>query len=582
MGGQGGEGSPSSAGSGQGGSATDPVAAPGPVTFACDTAARFESPPMRRLTKRQYENTVTDLVARLMGDAGAESVLGEVQASFNAIPDDRRKQLPEDLHGSYRRLDQDVAQEHVEGWYTVAVSLGTAMTTPERLGQVVGSCATDADTGNDAACLDDFITRLGEIAFRRPLSIEEAEQLRAFYEPSTGVDPLGFADVIAGTLSLPQFLYLVEHGADDAPADAPVIDLSAFELASRLSYHFWDSMPDVELYESARTGALLELEEYQRQLQRLFEDPRTRETVRSFARDWLKLDDLEDLTKNLDAPIFQGFAGENLPSEGLREAMIEEVVDLVDYFTWVDPQGIETILTTDLSFARSPELAAIYGVEPWDGASPPPSFPAGERPGVLTRAAFLATGTAMTRPIMRGVFMRRNVLCDSIPPPPDNAAANAPELSETLSTRQVVEALTESPGTPCASCHGLFINPLGFAFEGFDALGRVRHQQTLFAEDGSVLTNVPIDTTTTPQINVGDEAPSNGPGDLMSLAIESGKAQACVSRHYFRFTFGRWEDVDADGCILEGIRTSLTDSGNLAQMLKDVAATDAFRQRTFD
>jgi hypothetical protein len=68
----------------------------------------------------------------------------------------------------------------------------------------------------------------------------------------------------------------------------------------------------------------------------------------------------------------------------------------------------------------------------------------------------------------------------------------------------------------------------------------------------------------------------------MRLALESGKAHACIARHYFRFTFGRWEDLDSDGCVLESVRTSLTESGNMAQMLKDVAATDAFRQRSFD
>jgi hypothetical protein len=262
--------------------------------------------------------------------------------------------------------------------------------------------------------------------------------------------------------------------------------------------------------------------------------------------------------------------------------MIDEVLDLIDYYTWTDPVGLSEILTTDHVFARTDDLAELYGVPVWDGTSTPPALPAGERPGALTRAAFLATGTAMTRPIMRGVFVRTNILCDELPPPPDNAAANPPELSNTLSTRQVVEALTQAEGTACAACHATRINPIGFAFERYDALGRVRFEQTLFDGNGSVTGSVPVDTTTTPQIVSRDETPSSGPADLMRLIVDSGKAHACLARHYFRFTFGRWESVKADGCVLETLRTSLTESGNVAQMLKDVAATEAFRQRTFD
>jgi hypothetical protein len=553
-----------------------------PVEFACETGAEFVTPPMRRLTKRQYENTIGDLVERAVGASDRDAILGTVQPLIDDVPEDVRRQLAEDLHGSYRRLDQDVTQAHVEAWYAVATAVGSSLTGPQRLETVVGSCATDSDTANDESCIDDFIERFGALAFRRPLTPTEVAEQRAYYAPSVGIDPIGFADLIAGILSAPQFLYLIEHGGTEISDSPGTFQLDAFELASRLSYHFWETMPDAELFDSARTDALLQLDEYQRQLDRLFTDPRTRTTLREFSRDWLKLDDLANLTKNVEAPLYQAFAGSNLPSDSLRDHMIDEVLDLIDYYTWTDPVGLSEILTTDRAFARTDDLAELYGVPIWDGTSTPPAFPAGERPGVLTRAAFLATGTAMTRPIMRGVFVRTNVLCDEIPPPPDNAAANQPELSDTLSTRQVVEALTQTEGTPCAACHATRINPIGFAFELYDALGRTRNEQTLFDANGSITGRVPIDTSTTPQIVSRDQTPSSGPADLMRLIVDSGKAHACLARHYFRFSFGRWESVKADGCVLEAIRTSLTESGNVAQMLKDVAATDAFRQRTFD
>src|SRR5690606_14085234 len=146
------------------------------------------------------------------------------------------------------------------------------------------------------------------------------------------------------------------------------------------------------------SGELVEDGTYEGEVERLFEDSRTHETLREFFLEWMKLEDLPALHENNSAPIFQSFAGEDLPSAGLRDAMMEEVVDLLDYYTWQQPGGIEQVFTTNYSFARTAELARIYGIEPWDGESEPPMLD-GSRPGLLTRAAFLSTGTANTRPV---------------------------------------------------------------------------------------------------------------------------------------------------------------------------------------
>src|SRR5690606_1492281 len=153
------------------------------------------------------------------------------------------------------------------------------------------------------------------------------------------------------------------------------------------------------------------------------------------------------------------------------------------------------------------------------------------------------TGTANTRPIMKGLFIRRTVLCDKIPPPPENVMADPPELSAEFSTRQVVEAITEGEGTGCASCHVNYMNPLGFATEGFDSLGRARTVQQLFDAQGEPNGTAALDTTSIPQVIPADMTPSEGPSDLMTLLVDSGKPTACAVRHYFRFSFGRFEGV---------------------------------------
>ncbi len=115
----------------------------------------------------QLQNTVHDLLSVRAPDV-AESVLEEVADALDGLPKDRREPLPQDIHGSYRRLDQSMQQLHVDAIYALGVKLGKALTTTDRLGEVVGGCATDEDADNDDACLDDFVTAFGERALRAP------------------------------------------------------------------------------------------------------------------------------------------------------------------------------------------------------------------------------------------------------------------------------------------------------------------------------------------------------------------------------------------------------------------------------
>ncbi|HTU57872.1 MAG TPA: DUF1588 domain-containing protein, partial [Polyangiales bacterium] len=299
-----------------------------------------------------------------------------------------------------------------------------------------------------------------------------------------------------------------------------------------------------------------------------------------FYADWLKVEDLPALGQS-DDPLYCAFAQPTAVTPQLRQDMIADVLDMLSYYTWTQPAGLGDLFTSPMSFARSTELAAIYGSAPWDGVSTPPLTPQGERAGLLTRVLFLANGSANTRPIMKGVFIRRRLLCDDVPPPPTGVSAVPPELRPDMTTRQVVEALTEQPESQCAICHATSINPLGFATEGFDALGRFRTQQRLFAADGTLAGSLPVDTHVVPQVVAGDAQRATGPAELAELLLESGKLEMCFARNYFRFTFGRWEDDARDACVIERLRARLVETDSLEQMLREVALTPAFRQRSF-
>ena len=149
-------------------------------------------------------------------------------------------------------------------------------------------------------------------------------------------------------------------------------------------------------------------------------------------------------------------------------------------------------------------------------------------------------------------------------------------------TRQVVEALTEAPGTPCAACHTTLINPLGFATENFDALGRVRSQQRFFNEMGMVVGQAPVSTRTIPLVSVDDTRESTDAVTLTRMLVESNRLQTCFARQYFRFTFGRLEERDGrDNCALKRMTDAALAGRPLAEVLRVVAMDPAFRTRSF-
>lgn len=558
-----------------------PVIASGEVRFVCDDNARGEPAELRRLSMTQYRNTVLDLTRWALGDPLEADTIVRL-AGLDSVPSDRREPTVQDPHGSYRRLDQAIDQTHVDETYRVATTLAGMLTTESRLGRVVGACAIDADVTNDESCVSRFVAKFGKRALRRPLDTADESFYRAVYGTDPTANPAAYADVIAVMLSAPEFLYFVEHGEAEVPGQPGRFELSPYELASRLSYHFWQTLPDDELWQTAQDASLLQPVVLAHQIERLIADPRTRATMAELFADFLKLEDLPALDGHGQDPLFAAFAGRDLPGPELRQHVIDDALDMLSYYTWTAPSGLEELFTSELSFARSEDLARIYGAAPWDGNSAPPALPAGQRTGLLTRAWFLAGASANTRPIMRGVFVRRQLLCDEIPPPPANVAAVPPALRSDRTTRQVVEELTQQPGTACTSCHTTMINPLGFAFEGFDALGRVRSEQSLFRNDGTRAGALPIDTTSVPRVTLSDPTPSTGPADVSRLMLQSGKLEACLARNYFRFTFGRYEDLSRDGCALERLRVRLVESGRIRDMLEEAALLPEWRQRRFE
>jgi hypothetical protein len=538
-----------------------------------------EELPLRRLSAVQFQNTLRDVLTRSLGATEANAVLrdGSVAGLLQSYPRDLLVAIPGESHGGFLRMDQGVQQRHIDISYSLGLRVGEVLgaNTPRR-GLLLGTCATDASTANDETCLTGFISRFGRLALRRPLDADDV----AFYRAAVSeppVSPLAVQKVVALMLTAPELLYFVEHG--QAEADGTASRLTAHELAARLSYHFWQTMPDEALDAAADSGALLTEDGYRQQVERLVADPRAHRAMGEFFSQWFRLDDLEEFNTRVGDPVFDAFRGSFTPTGDTREHINSEVADLV---TWLAAHegSLQDVLTDRHAFARTADLAALYGVPQWDGVSEPPTFAEPQRSGLLTRVAFLATGSANTRPIIKGYRIRNALLCQRIPPPPAEAMMTRVDLSPELTTREVVERLTESQGS-CPSCHRTLLNPLGFVTENFDALGRFRSTQRLFDTQGQQVGERTVRTETVPAVTPGDTRSVSSAADVTQLILDSGQYEDCFARQYFRYTFARVESDQTDAPVLEALGAAARGRQSLRAVLASVALRPEFQRKDF-
>lgn len=559
-------------GSAGGGTTLPPARVP---QFTCDAALVAPELPLRRLSAAEVRHAVQQVVGRAAPTSGA-AVLTALEPVFTAWPADQLLAAPGEGRGGYLQQDQAVQQAHADALYELGGKLGALFTSSTaRRTEVFGACATDTSTANDATCLDDFIRSFGARVLRRPMTADDVSFLR---QPAatTPVDPAALADVVALILNSPEFFYAVEHGQ---PTAAAVADLGPYELANRLAFHFWQTPPDDALLAAAASGALLTEAGYRAQVERLSADARSAAALDDFFGHWLRLDATPELDTFNGTPQFAAFAGADLPTASTRAAVIADVLESARHQV-AQGGSISDLLKDRHSYAKDAVLARLYGAAPWDGTSPAPEFGSPTRPGLVARAAFLVTGAAKTRPIHKGAFLRNALLCQVLPAPPASVNTTPPSPSATATTREAAETLTQTAGTSCAGCHKALINPLGFATEGFDGLGRARTEETIYDTDGKVLAKRAVNTASVPGVLAGDPTPSTGAGDLTRLLDDSGKVHSCVARQLFRFTASRLE-TPADGCALSRLEALALQNQPLLALWRETAMLPSFKQRRF-
>ena len=529
--------------------------------------------PLMKLSTFQYRNTVRDL----LNASGLSAVATEVAPMLAAIPDDSTV--------AFRGLDSRISTDHIQGYFNVATAVADGATkTSQRLTSLAGSCAGTSPLA--ASCLDAFLASFGKRAFRRPLAADEIAEMK---DVATGTSPApanateAIRNVVVMLLMSPRFANHLELAGTPISGRDDYLALDPYEIASRLSYTFWQTLPDDALLAAAGDGSLATDAGFNTQLDRVFADPRTRDTIWQFWNEWMRFESFTGFSS--DRPGFMALAaGENVGVAGHDHwgDMVKEVRDLTDLYTWTQSGTFADLMTSDLSVTKSADLAHLYGVAAWSGSGDYPRFTDGSRRGILQRAALLADNLETTNPFHRGALIRRSILCDNLPRPDANSlppgSLDPPPVSTALTTRQRFAAKVEGNGL-CETCHASFSN-LGYVMEAYDALGRFRTMEKVFDEQtGALLATLPIDTTAVPQVILGDMRAVNGPAELNQRLIESGKVEACLSANYFRYALRRDPTRDsADACAYEAMRGGLTSGGALAAAFRGIGASTSFRQ----
>lgn len=521
------------------------------LTAACSSSPRQnpvpeeDAPP--ELTEVEYAPSTPRL--RRLTDAQYREILARVFGPDLVLPSKLEPDVRIDGFYSIGAAQTTISPRGVELYEEAAFNVAEQVFMDADRRKALMPCAPKAS--DDADCARQVIASLGKTLWRHSLTDAELQRLVTIFEKAHVVykdfhKSLTFS--VAGLLQSPKFLYRIEQ-RDKTQVD----DMT---LATRLSFFFWNSTPDDELINAAERGDLSDPVLLEAQVDRMIKDDRIRQGVSAFFTELYRLDELDDLVK---APeIFPHMSADVAPSA--REETLRMVTHLV-----VDERGdYRDVLTTRRTFLNR-KLAAIYNVPaPAREGFAMTTLPKdGPRAGLLGQVSFLAGNShpVSTSVTLRGMFVRKVLLCQEIPPPPADVdtsipepSADAPTLRERLKTHLEVES--------CASCHRI-TDPIGLGLERFDGLGRYRQKEN----------GVAIDTS--------GELDGMAFKDAAQLGRKIGEHPMfgqCMVRQLMRYGLGQ-KEKSGQLSMIQALDTRFALSGyDTLSLMKDVALSPVFRR----
>jgi hypothetical protein len=483
----------------------------------------------QRLTDRQFVNITSDVFGV---DVSTEIATLPLDPKVEGFRNAAVALLPSDLR--------------IEGYSSLAAQVAGKIDWGKQLG---GGCAELTDK-----CQHDFVAGVGRRLFRRPLNDVQIARFSALFgvvkQQGDGF-PVAAGLVANAMLQSPEFLYRLEK------AGGKVDD---FELATRLSFLIWNSAPDDALLDAAAGAQLGTAAAVHTQVTRMLADPRAHRALRDYVDDWLDAERL--LRTSRDPDRFPQFTG------ALASEMRDEIHRLFEKVVWQDDADMTNVLRADRTMI-TPALAALYGVPAGMGTGLAEQNLAGNpnrqgllsQPGILTLTSVGGAGSSI---VDRGAFVLRNLLCIPIPEPPSNVP-ELPAAAKGLSERNRLAQHRSDPA--CGTCHNQ-IDPLGLAFETYDAIGRFQTMD----ESGNALTGAGT-------LKVGDqEVPYSNMREFVAALSRSPALASCMVRKVAQYAFAR-PLGSADDAVIKDLGARFTEGKGRYQALL-TALTESAWART--
>jgi hypothetical protein len=531
-------------GSGSAGSVGSPGT--GGAIISNGTANDPGTVPIHRLNQAEYDNTMRDLL-------GLPAASAHPSATFNFPPDDRGTDF--DNIASVLTL----SPLHISCYNSAVTTIvPAAMANPGQRSLLV-SC--DLAAGG-ATCARTSLAAFLPRAWRRPVADSEIDDLMALVTlATTQGDSVEAGFVLAAEAALLSANFIYRPEFDPIPGSLKPHPVSDYELASRLSYFVWSSMPDDQLFAAAKAGTLHAPSTLTSQVARMLADPKAQALIDNFAGQWLLTRNIDSVTP--DSTLFPQFTA------ALRASMKSEAQMLFEQIAF---KGLpaDQLLTAQFAYLSDP-LAQFYGLPPVGSAQPQrvDLTSSQQRRGLLSQGLFLTVSSHanITSPVLRGKFVLTELLCETIPAPPKGVNTNlAPDPTGMLTLRQVLEG--HAANAACSACHNL-MDPIGYGLENYNAVGAYRTM------DGTL----PVDATGTL-----DGQKFNGELDMAKIIASDPRFPACVANKLYTYALGQMPDL-TDATSLDGpTLASLTDSFKknglqFPQLVAGIVSSPAFLTR---